>query len=102
MARADILRNFGFSQQNLSLEGIFFIVHSVEAKFLKPAKLDDEITVETYIVEKKPASVLFYQNIKIGEVDIFKVNSRIACINNKNNIISPQKIPPEIVKSLLS
>jgi acyl-CoA thioester hydrolase len=47
--RTELLRTLGHDQNVLMKEGIAFAVRSVNAEFLKPARLDDLLTVETTI-----------------------------------------------------
>lgn len=47
--RTEFLRALGHDQNALMQEGIAFAVRSVNVEFLKPARLDDLLTVETAV-----------------------------------------------------
>ena len=98
--RTELLRDLGVSQSEiLKKYDIKFIVHSVSMKYINPAFLDDQLTVETKINNLKKASVDFNQNIcKVlnnKKIDIVKSKCRIVCINSNQKI---NAIPDLILK----
>ena len=99
--RTELLRDLGVSQSEmLKKYDIKFIVHSVSMKYINPAFLDDQLTVETKINNLKKASVDFNQNIyKVlnnKKIDIVKSKCRIVCINSNQKI---NAIPDLILKN---
>mgnify|MGYP000617844668 CR=1 FL=1 len=42
-ARTECLRSLGFAQSQLAGENLLFVVHSAEARYYAPARLDDEL-----------------------------------------------------------
>ena len=98
--RTELLRDLGVSQSEiLKKYDIKFIVHSVSMKYINPAFLDDQLTVETKINNLKKASVDFNQNIyKVlnnKKIDIVRSKCRIVCINSNQKI---NAIPDLILK----
>ena len=98
--RTELLRDLGVSQSEiLKKYDIKFIVHSVSMKYINPAFLDDQLTVETKINNLKKASVDFNQNVyKVlnnKKIDIVKSKCRIVCINSNQKI---NAIPDLILK----
>ena len=98
--RTELLRDLGISQSEiLKKYDIKFIVHSVSMKYINPAFLDDQLTVETKINNLKKASVDFNQNIyKVlnnKKIDIVNSKCRIVCINSNQKI---NAIPDLILK----
>lgn len=66
-ARTEFLRQAGFSQQQLFAENLAFVVKHIDISYHLPARLDDELVVETHILVQKKASVVFSQRlIKAG------------------------------------
>ena len=49
-ARTERLRTLGFAQSQLAEEGLLFVVHSVNARYLAPAKLDDWLLVSAEVI----------------------------------------------------
>lgn len=63
-ARTEMLRAIGFEQDRLKQEqDVIFAVHSVEAKYHKPAIFNDELIVISRISDLAKASLTFSQKI---------------------------------------
>ena len=79
--RTELLRTLGHDQNVLMKDGIAFAVRSVGAEFLKPAKLDDLLTVETTVAALGRAQVTFSQRILRDRELLLDAKIRIACID---------------------
>jgi acyl-CoA thioester hydrolase len=62
-------------------EGIAFAVRSASAEFLKPAKLDDLLAVETSIASLGRAQVTFAQRILRDQELLLDAKIRVVCID---------------------
>jgi acyl-CoA thioester hydrolase len=79
--RTEFLRTLGHDQHVLMKDGIAFAVRSVSAEFLKPAKLDDLLTVETAIASLGRAQLTFAQRILRGHELLLDAKIRVACVD---------------------
>lgn len=79
--RTEFLRTLGQHQHALMKDGIAFAVRSVSAEFLKPARLDDLLTIETAIESLGKAQLLFSQCIRRNEELLLDAKIRVACID---------------------
>jgi acyl-CoA thioester hydrolase len=79
--RTEFLRALGHDQNVLMKEGIAFAVRSANAEFLKPARLDDLLMVETGIAELGRAQLTFVQRIRRDHELLLDAKIRIACID---------------------
>ena len=79
--RTEFLRALGHDQNVLMKEGIAFAVRSASAEFLKPARLDDLLMVETGIAELGRAQLSFVQRIRRDHELLLDAKIRIACID---------------------
>jgi acyl-CoA thioester hydrolase len=79
--RTEFLRSLGHDQNVLMKEGIAFAVRSIEAEYLKPARLDDLLTVETGIAALGRAQLTFAQRILRGHELLLDAKIRVACID---------------------
>ena len=79
--RTEFLRSLGHDQHRLMQEGVAFAVRSIEAEYLKPAKLDDLLTVETRIVALGRAQLTFSQRILRRHELLLDAKIRTACID---------------------
>ncbi len=79
--RTELLRTLGHDQNELMQGGIAFAVRSVNAEFLKPAKLDDLLTIQTAIAKLGRAQVSFAQRVLRDNELLLEANIRVACID---------------------
>ena len=92
--RTEFLRALGHDQHLLMQEGVAFAVRSVAAEYLRPARLDDQLSVETTIAELGGAQVLFAQRIVRGDDLLLDAKIRVACIDPASG--RAKRIPPAI------
>ncbi|MDR2689865.1 MAG: tol-pal system-associated acyl-CoA thioesterase [Azoarcus sp.] len=83
-ARTEWLRALGFDQRGLLAEGnAAFVVRSVHADYLAPARLDDRLVVANTLHDLHGASVFFTQRV-LREHDqtlLFVADIKIVCVN---------------------
>ncbi|MEL7557988.1 tol-pal system-associated acyl-CoA thioesterase [Stutzerimonas chloritidismutans] len=92
-ARTERLRSLGFAQSQLVGEDLLFVVHSSEARYHAPARLDDELLVTAEVVEVKRASLRFKQQVRRAEDDVLLCEGQfvVACVRTKS--LKPRPIP---------
>jgi acyl-CoA thioester hydrolase len=79
--RTEFIRALGIAQGRLLAEtGLAFAVRSLSAEYLKPARLDDELFVETAIEALGRAQVTFAQSIRRGDETLLTAQVRVACL----------------------
>ena len=101
-ARTEMLRSIGLNQQVLLEQRIGFVVRHIDIDFLKGARLDDKLTVNTSVSQLKKASLTFCQELVNPEGDLLcKAIVKVACINNQNMrpIAMPQSLSVELTPS---
>ncbi|MDN5872983.1 MAG: tol-pal system-associated acyl-CoA thioesterase [Sinobacteraceae bacterium] len=82
-ARTEWLRSLGFEHHELmKCFGIAFTLASINVEFLRPARLDDALTVDAEIGRIKRASLDFVQHIhrKADATLLCRARARIACV----------------------
>lgn len=98
-ARTEFLRQLGVSQQQMASDsGTLFVVHSLDASYLRPARLDDELRVTAKIASQKRASFDFEQTVCRGDTVLCRAHVRIACV--KGEQMKPCPVPKCIAESL--
>lgn len=81
-ARTEWLRDLGFQQRDiLDSHKIAFVVRSVEADYLAPARLDDMLTISTRVSDIGRASLGFAQSVLRGEELLFDSRITVASID---------------------
>ncbi|MDO9598686.1 MAG: tol-pal system-associated acyl-CoA thioesterase [Azoarcus sp.] len=98
-ARTEWLRAIGFEQQRMLTEdGLAFVVRSVKADYLLPARLDDALTVVSTINVLQRASMIFGQKILRSSELLFAADVRIACVDWNRG--KPAPIPAAVRSQL--
>ncbi|GAB6141829.1 tol-pal system-associated acyl-CoA thioesterase [Methylosoma difficile] len=98
-ARTEMLRAAGFEQDQLLAEqGVLFVVRSVQADYLTPARFNEQLLVHCEITEAKKASLTFAQMISRGDAIVCKALVRIACLDAKT--MRPKAIPENLQELL--
>ncbi len=85
-ARTELLRGFGVSQRALASDGgPIFAVRRIEADFMRPARLDDELEVRTQVLSHSGARCAMAQVIgrraEGATEDLVRLTVDIACVN---------------------
>lgn len=95
-ARTEWLRARGIDQSRLAAErGILFAVTAIELRFLAPARLDDELVARVRLVERRPASLEFSQDLarRGDNRTILSAGIRVACLDAAR--FRPRPIPDD-------
>jgi acyl-CoA thioester hydrolase len=100
-ARTEILRGAGIGQRAMTeAEGVAFAVRSVRVEYLKPARLDDALVVETTTAALGGARIDARQLVRrsadgdtLAEIDV-----RLACIRLADG--RPARIPVPVREAL--
>ncbi|HPE58780.1 MAG TPA: tol-pal system-associated acyl-CoA thioesterase [Thiolinea sp.] len=101
-ARTEWLSALGFEQDWLASElGVLFVVHSLQLSYLKPARFNDRLQVETRIRQRRAGSLVFAQDIwrvarkaqqTVAEKEhLVSAEVRVACIRQQD--FRPTAIP---------
>ncbi|MCD8521222.1 MAG: tol-pal system-associated acyl-CoA thioesterase [Saccharospirillaceae bacterium] len=107
-ARSEWLRALGYGQEQLRHQNVIFVVREVQAKYLSPARLDDELLVSVAVEQSRKASLLLSQKVwrkpaeerpdAAGPQDyLAEALITIACITQTGR---PQAVPAEILKRM--
>ncbi|WP_137699811.1 tol-pal system-associated acyl-CoA thioesterase [Marimonas lutisalis] len=79
--RSEWVREVGLDQNRMKDEdGIVFAVRRVEADYLAPARLDDELVVETWVESRKPVRMVMGQEVKRGDQVLFRAMVTVICM----------------------
>ncbi len=92
-ARSDFVRALGNDQNAMRAAGIVWVVHKIDAEFLAPAKFDDDLVVETEVVDVTPARIVMGQVVRRGEMAVFRARVTAVCMTTQGK---PVRLPAEI------
>lgn len=97
-ARSEWLREHGFSQQALLEKGIQLVVHSVTSRYLRPAYLDDLLTVTALAGELHGARLTFQQQSLREGTLLCEAEVVIVCVDAAS--FRPRRWPVELLSAL--
>ncbi len=98
--RTELLNACGYKNSDLAEKlDVMFVVRHIDADYLKPAFLEDELTLTTTIKAMKNSSLIMQQILTKGDNTIFKADITLVCVTQ--NPVKPTKIPPVIRKAFL-
>ena len=94
-ARTEMLRDLGVDPPApAAREGVAFAVSRLEVDYLAPARLDDELTVQTRIIKLFAATLEAEQIISRGATECARLIVRLACVNRAGR---PVRLPERIL-----
>jgi acyl-CoA thioester hydrolase len=80
--RTEQIRDLGVAQAELfdGEQGLSFAVRRMAIEFLKPARMDDLLTIETRPTEARGATLLLAQRVLRGEEVLVTADVTVACV----------------------
>ncbi len=94
-ARSDCLRLLGIHQAQLP--DMAFVVRRMTCDFLKPARLDDLLEVETRFLELGGARVEIGQQVMLNGNTLFRAHVTVALVDGRGR---PKRLPGNMAKLL--
>lgn len=96
-ARTEWLRQLGFHQSRMvETHGVAFVARSAAVDYLKPARLDDLLAIDTRLASLGRAQVVFEQRVLRGDELLASGLMRIACIDPVRG--RPCALPADVLK----
>jgi acyl-CoA thioester hydrolase len=97
--RTEWLRSLGVDQSELARErGLQFVVAEIEAKYLAPARLDDELAIEARVVRLGRCSLEFDQRAQRAGVTLAHGRVKVACVDAQRRM--PARLPEILVSKI--
>jgi acyl-CoA thioester hydrolase len=80
-ARTELLRELGIENTKLMQEqNLAFVVKRCSMEFVKPAKLDDMLAVETRLIDIGGASLTADQRVCRDQTDLVSMELKLSCM----------------------
>jgi len=100
-ARTEWLRSLGADQARMHMEqGVVFVVYAMDLRFLRPARMDDELDVSVALQRRRAAGMGLRQSLtRVADaVRIAEAQVKVACVDASN--FQPVRIPPTLFAEL--
>ena len=93
-ARSTLVREAGIDQNELKdKHGLVFTVRRLQADYFAPARMNDELRVETRLQQASGARIVFAQDVFRGDVMLFSGIVTVACATLEGKVA---RVPAEI------
>ena len=97
--RTEWMRQVGHDQSQLATEaGIAFMARKASCEYLKPARLDDQLTVGLEVEKLTRVRVVFRQHVRRGDEELVTGTVEIACVDIGK--MAPAPIPEFLHRKL--
>jgi acyl-CoA thioester hydrolase len=96
-ARSDFLRVLGVDQNSMFGDGAAFVVRRMNCDFLRPARFDDVLSVETTPGEAAGARFDLRQRVLRGEEVLFTADVTAVLIDGRGR---PKRLTAELLAAL--
>jgi acyl-CoA thioester hydrolase len=91
-ARTQWLDSCGLGHRRLADEyGVAFTLRDMAVRFIRPARLDDRLTVDVAVGERRGARVVFEQRIRRGDELLLEGQFTVVCVNIDD--FRPRRLP---------
>ncbi len=98
--RTEFLRSLGFQKAAIFDDNAMFVVRSANAKYHRPALLDDILTVSAHVTELKRASLTMAQCVYRHDQLLVSADVEVACVNK--DTLKPMAIPKPMRAKMLA
>ena len=96
--RTEWVRALGIDQSRLKAEdGIVWVVRRIEADYLRPARFDDELTVETRLDTVTGARIALEQTVRRQGELLFQALVTLVCLTDAGHAA---RLPAELRRKL--
>lgn len=97
--RTEWMRSAGHDQRQLALDtGIGFVARKADCEYLRPAHLDDQLTVGLEVEKLTRVRVVFRQHVRRGDDELVTGTVEIACVDMTS--LKPAPIPDFLYSKL--
>ncbi len=93
-ARTEWLRSLGTDQARMHMEqGVVFVVYAMDLRFLRPARMDDELDVSVALHRQRAVGMDLRQSLtRVSDaLRIAEAQVKVACVDASN--FQPVRIP---------
>ena len=97
--RTEWMRHAGYGQAQLADEaGIGFVARKASCEYLRPARLDDALSISLRVEKLTRVRVIFHQEARRGDELLVSGSVEIACVNMAS--MRPAAIPDFLYSKL--
>lgn len=99
-ARAESIRHLGFTYADMEKLGVIMPVLEVQARFLRPARYDDMLTIKTLLKELPLQHKIEFHHEVFNENEEVIVSGRVVLFFKDAMTLKPTTMPGELLEKL--
>ena len=86
--RSEFIRAQGWSYADIERSGYFLVASDLRAKYLKAARYDQRVTVQTWLAQVKSRQLTFACRVLASDSgdELFKASLKLTCLNGDGAI----------------
>lgn len=97
-ARSDWIRLLGINQNNMIDEGgLAIVIRKMVCDFLRPARFDDILTVESSLGDSSGVRMMMHQKVLRGDEVLFTAEVTAVLVDTAGK---PKRLTPEFMKAM--
>lgn len=97
VGRVEALRELGIVYRDLEIEGILLPVSDMSIRYMRPVRYDDEITIETSILELPSARIRFTYTISVDNTVVSEAETTLFFMDKES--LRPMRCPQVITEA---
>lgn len=99
-ARTELLRSVGVEQFELQQEGVLFVVHDVQCRYVQSARLDDELIVEVDIKRISGARIGFSQRALRASDNALLCTAEVVVVSVSAQTMKPARLTSDLIEKI--
>jgi tol-pal system-associated acyl-CoA thioesterase len=97
--RTELLRTLGIDQLALARDrGLQFVVAELQTRYLRPARLDDQLVIDAAVVAMRRCSLQLLQRVWRGTEELTRASVSIVCVDIRRQ--TPCRLPQALAARL--
>jgi acyl-CoA thioester hydrolase len=86
MGRTELFREQGGNYRRMEELGLFLVVSRINCYYRRPARYDDELTLQTLLIQSGPVKLIHEYKLFRGKELLAEAESTLACVNRAGDV----------------
>jgi acyl-CoA thioester hydrolase len=86
MGRTELFRQQGGNYRRMEELGLFLVVSKLNCRYRRPARYDDELTLQTLLTSSGPVKLIHEYKLFRGKELLAEAESTLACVNRDGEV----------------
>jgi 4-hydroxybenzoyl-CoA thioesterase len=97
-ARTEFMRAKGFAKNEIMNDALMFVVSELKTKYLRSARLDEQLFVTATVIAAAKVSIVFEQRVYRDQELLCDAQVKVACVDRVS--LKPKRIPQALLAAL--